>query len=96
MRKVSGIVAAAALVASVALVGPAAHAGETIAGSGSSYMGAIQKTCAAAYTAHTVTYSPDGSGTGKTKYTAGTVQFAGSDSLFAEGKVEYDVQGGSE
>ncbi|MEY3677338.1 MAG: hypothetical protein RL351_565 [Actinomycetota bacterium] len=86
MRKVSGIIAAAALVASVALVGPAAHAGETIAGSGSSYMGAIQKTCAAAYTAHTVTYSPDGSGTGKTKYTAGTVQFAGSDSLFAEGK----------
>ena len=85
MRKVSGIIAAAALVASVALVGPAANAGETIAGSGSSYMGAIQKTCAAAYTAHTVTYSPDGSGTGKSKYIAnGTVQFAGSDSLFAD------------
>ena len=30
MRKVSGIIAAAALVASVALVGPAANAGETI------------------------------------------------------------------
>lgn len=85
MRKVSGIIAAAALVASVALVGPAANAGETIAGSGSSYMGAIQKTCAAAYTAHTVTYSPDGSGTGKSKYIAKTVQFAGSDSLFADG-----------
>lgn len=48
-------------------------------------MGSIQKTCAAAYTAHTVTYSPDGSGTGKTKYLANTVQFAGSDSLFSAG-----------
>jgi phosphate transport system substrate-binding protein len=85
MRKVSGIIAAAALVASVALVGPAANAGETIAGAGSSYMGAIQKVCAAAYTDHTVTYSPDGSGTGKTKFAAGTTQFGGSDSLYAPG-----------
>jgi phosphate transport system substrate-binding protein len=85
MRKVSGIIAAAALVASVALVGPAANAKETIAGAGSSYMGAIQKVCAAAYTAHTVTYSPDGSGTGKTKFAAGTTQFGGSDSLYAPG-----------
>lgn len=85
MRKVSGIIAATALVASVLFVAPAANAGETIAGSGSSYMGTIQKTCAAAYTAHTVTYSADGSGTGKSKYAAGTVNFAGSDSLFAKG-----------
>lgn len=85
MRKVSGIIAAAALVASVALVGPAANAGETIAGAGSSYMGSIQKTCAAAYAAHTVTYSPDGSGTGKTKFATGTTQFGGSDSLYAPG-----------
>lgn len=85
MRKVSGIIAAAALVASVALVGPAANAGETIAGAGSSYMGAIQKVCAAAYTTHTVTYSPDGSGTGKTKFATGTTQFGGSDSLYAPG-----------
>lgn len=48
-------------------------------------MGSIQKTCAAAYKDHTVTYSPDGSGTGKSKYLANTVQFAGSDSLFAPG-----------
>jgi phosphate transport system substrate-binding protein len=85
MRKVSGIIAAAALVASVALVGPAANAKETIAGAGSSYMGAIQKVCAAAYTDHTVTYSPDGSGTGKTKFAAGTTQFGGSDSLYSPG-----------
>ncbi len=85
MRKVSGIIAAAALVASVALVGPAANAGETLAGAGSSYMGAIQKVCAAAYTTHTVTYSPDGSGTGKTKFANGTTQFGGSDSLYAPG-----------
>jgi phosphate transport system substrate-binding protein len=85
MRKVSGIIAAAALVASVALVGPAANAKETIAGAGSSYMGAIQKVCAGAYTAHTVTYSPDGSGTGKTKFKNGNTQFGGSDSLYAPG-----------
>lgn len=85
MRKVSGIIAAAALVASVALVGPSASAAETIAGSGSSYMGTIQKTCAAAYTTNTVTYSPDGSGTGKSKFAAGTVQFGGTDSLYAAG-----------
>jgi phosphate transport system substrate-binding protein len=84
MRKISGIIAASALVASVLFAGPAANA-ETIAGAGSSYMGAIQKVCSAAYTAHTVTYSPDGSGTGKTKFASGTTQFGGSDSLYAPG-----------
>jgi phosphate transport system substrate-binding protein len=85
MRKVSGILAAAALVAAAVIAGPAASAKETISGSGSSYMGAIQKTCAAAFTGHSVTYAAEGSGTGKSKYLARTVDFAGSDSLFSKG-----------
>ena len=50
MRKISGILAAAALLASVAVVAPAAHASETITGSGSSYMNPFQQTCSALYT----------------------------------------------
>ena len=85
MRKVSGIFAAAALVASVALVGPAANAAETITGSGSSYMNAIQATCAAAYTTDKVTYTAKGSGTGKSEFAKGVTDFGGTDSLYAEG-----------
>lgn len=85
MRKVSGIIAAAALVASVALTGPAANAAETITGSGSSYMNAIQATCAAAYTTDKVTYTSKGSGTGKSEFAKGTTDFGGTDSLYAEG-----------
>jgi len=84
MRKISGIIAASALVASVLFVGPAANA-ETITGGGSSYMAAIQKVCSAAYTAHTVTYTSSSSGTGKTNFATGAAQFGGSDSLYAPG-----------
>jgi phosphate transport system substrate-binding protein len=83
MRKISGILAASALVASIALVAPAAHASETITGSGSSYMNSFQQTCSAAYTAHKVTYTSTGSGTGKSQFAAGTTNFGGSDSLYS-------------
>jgi phosphate transport system substrate-binding protein len=83
MRKISGIFAASVLVASIALVAPAAHAKETITGSGSSYMNSFQQTCSAAYTANTVTYTSKGSGTGKTEFANGTTNFGGSDSLYS-------------
>lgn len=83
MRKISGILAASALVASIALVAPAAYASETITGSGSSYMNSFQQTCSAAYTAHSVTYTSKGSGTGKTEFANGTTNFGGSDSLYS-------------
>jgi phosphate transport system substrate-binding protein len=83
MRKISGILAASALVASIALVAPAANASETINGSGSSYMGSMQSTCAAAYKTNTVTYAPLGSGTGKTQFASGATQFGGTDSLYS-------------
>ena len=83
MRKISGILVASALVASIALVAPAANAKETITGSGSSYMNSFQQTCSAAYTADTVTYTSKGSGTGKTEFANGSTEFGGSDSLYS-------------
>lgn len=84
MRKISGILVASALVASIALVAPAANAaGETITGSGSSYMNSFQQTCSAAYTVDKITYASKGSGTGKTEFANGTTDFGGSDSLYS-------------
>ena len=83
MRKISGILAATALVASIALVAPAANAAETITGSGSSYMNSMQQTCTAAYTTHKVTYTSKGSSTGKSEFASGATSFGGSDSLYS-------------
>lgn len=83
MRKISGILAAAALVASITVAAPAAYANETITGSGSSYMNSFQQTCSAAYTANKATYTSTGSGTGKSQFAAGTTNFGGSDSLYS-------------
>ena len=86
MRKISGILVASALVASITLVAPAAYANETITGSGSSYMNSMQQTCIAGYSAastNKVTYASKGSGTGKTEFANGTTQFGGSDSLYS-------------
>ncbi len=82
MRKISGILAAAALLASVAVVAPAAHASETITGSGSSYMNPFQQTCSALYTKNNVNYTSTGSSTGRKQFTAGTTDFGGSDDAF--------------
>ena len=83
MRKISGILAASALVASIALVAPAANASETITGSGSSYMNSMQQTCSAAYTKNKVTYTSKGSSTGKSEFASGATSFGGSDSLYS-------------
>jgi phosphate transport system substrate-binding protein len=83
MRKISGILAAAALVAGITVAAPAAYANETITGSGSSYMNSFQQTCSAAYTANKATYTSTGSGTGKSQFAAGTTNFGGSDSLYS-------------
>jgi len=86
MRKISGILAASALVASITLVAPAAYANETITGSGASYSNSMHQTCIAGYSAastNKVTYTSTGSGTGKTQFAAGTTQFGSSDSLYS-------------
>lgn len=83
MRKISGIIATTALIATALLSGPAAQAAENITGSGSSYMNTIQQECAAAYTTNKVTYTAKGSGTGKTEFASGATSFGGSDSLYS-------------
>jgi phosphate transport system substrate-binding protein len=82
MRKISGILAAAALLASVAFVAPAAHASETITGSGASFMNSFQQTCSALYTKNKVNYTSTGSGTGRSQFTAGTTDFGGTDDAY--------------
>jgi phosphate transport system substrate-binding protein len=82
MRKISGILAASALLASIAFVAPAAHASETITGSGSSFMNSFQQTCSALYTKNKANYTSTGSGTGLSQFKAGTTDFGGTDNAY--------------
>ena len=82
-RSASAIVAVSALVASVALVGPAANANETITAGGSSYANSIISTCAAAYKTDTITYASVGSGTGRTNFRTGTYDFGATDAPYS-------------
>jgi phosphate transport system substrate-binding protein len=70
-------------VASVALVAPAANAGETITSGGSSYANSIISTCAQAYKTDTITYASVGSGTGRNNFTSGTYDFGASDAPYS-------------
>lgn len=83
MRKISGILAASALLASIVFVAPAAHASETITGSGSSFMNSFQQVCSAVYTKNKANYTSTGSSTGLSQYKAGTTDFGGSDNAYS-------------
>ena len=88
MRKISGILAAGALLASIVFVAPAAHANETITGSGSSFMNSFQQVCSGAYGAagtNKANYTSTGSSTGLSQFKAGTTDFGGSDNPYAAG-----------
>jgi len=82
MRKISGILAASALLASIVFVAPAAHASETITGSGSSFMNAFQQVCSALYTKNKANYTSTGSSTGLSQFKAGTTDFGGTDNAY--------------
>lgn len=82
MRKFSGILAASALLASIVFVAPAAHASETITGSGSSFMNSFQQVCSAVYTKNKANYTSTGSSTGLSQFKAGTTNFGGSDNAY--------------
>jgi phosphate transport system substrate-binding protein len=82
-RSASAIVAVSALVASVALVGPAANANQTITAGGSSYANGILSACAAAYKTDTITYASTSSGTGRTNFRTGTYDFGASDAAYS-------------
>ena len=82
MRKISGILAASALLASIVFVAPAAHASETITGSGSSFMNSFQQVCSALYTTNKANYTSTGSSTGLSQFKAGTTDFGGTDNAY--------------
>jgi len=82
MRKISGILAAGALLASIAFVAPAANASQSITGSGSSFMNSFQQTCSALYETNKVSYTSTGSGTGLAQFRAGTTSFGGTDNAY--------------
>lgn len=85
LKKLTSVVAAAAILASAALIGPAANAAENVTGSGASYTAILQKECTASYKEHNVVYNSIGSGGGKSQFKAGTTDFGGSDSLYDAG-----------
>ena len=84
MRKISGILAASALLASIVFVAPAANASETITGSGSSFMNSFQQVCSALFpkAKGTANYTSTGSSTGLSQFKAGTTDFGGSDNAY--------------
>ena len=84
-RNIGGLLATIALVGTVALNGPAAIAAEAITGGGSSFAGGILTACAATFPAASgsVTYTPSSSGTGRSNFAAGTIDFGGSDAAYA-------------
>lgn len=82
MRKYA-IATAAALVASVALATPSAHAAENITSGGSSYANAILTACAASYTTDKITYASTGSGAGRSNFLSGSYDFGASDAAYA-------------
>lgn len=79
MRKTAGIIAAVALAASALFTSPA-HAAGTITAGGSSFSAGMFSTCAAG---SNVTYTASSSGTGKTNFTNGQFDFAGTDAVYA-------------
>lgn len=91
--KISLTALALSLALALTACGPATEPVEPVvkqlSGSGSSYSKNIITTCATNFSATAdgfdVTYNGDGSGTGKADFIKGTVDFAGSDSAFAEG-----------
>ena len=83
----------ASLLATGLLFGGATMASaESIVGGGSSFMGTFQATCAAKYSAHTVAYVSNASGTGRNQFAVGNYDFGGSEAPY--GSKEYQGRPG--
>lgn len=81
-------VAVLAMAASVLVAAPAAQAGETVNGKGSSFANNFMQKCAREFnsaTGNTVAYTSTGSSTGLSQYKAGAVEFAATDVPWASG-----------
>lgn len=84
-NKLTTIAAAAAVVAGLLVSTPAHANGVTLAGKGSSFANGMLQACAAAYSTNSVTYTSTGSGTGRTEFAAGNVQWAATDAVYSSG-----------
>ncbi len=84
-RSLTGIIAAVALASTVALVGPAAMAKETIKASGASYPNAILQACKTHYADADLVYTSTGSGTGRSQFKSGATNFGMSDAPYKAG-----------
>jgi phosphate transport system substrate-binding protein len=85
LKKIVTAIASAAVVAGVLLAGPANAAGVPIAGKGSSFANGMLQACAAAYSTNDATYTSTGSGTGRTEFAAGRMDFGMTDGTYTSG-----------
>ena len=89
-RIITAALAAFAVLTSTLALAPAAQAGESVTGKGSSFANNFMQACIVKYNAantggHTVTYTSTGSGTGKSQFASDAVDFAASDSAYSSG-----------
>ena len=87
-KKLIASVAALASVATILVSGASANAATSISGKGSSFAANAISYCAAHYdpaSGDTVTYTSTGSGTGRSEFAAGNVQFAVTDAPYTSG-----------
>lgn len=82
----TSLAAAAAAVLTITVQAAPAHADVAITGSGSSFVSNYIEACRPIYTADTgnnITYNATGSGTGRSQFQAGVVDFAASDTVYS-------------
>ena len=84
-NKITTAVAALAVVAGLIVSLPAQAAGVSLAGKGSSFANGMIQACSAAYSKNDVTYTSTGSGTGRTEFAAGNIQYGMSDATYTSG-----------
>jgi phosphate transport system substrate-binding protein len=84
-NKITTAVAALAVVAGLIVSVPAQAAGVSLAGKGSSFANGMVQACAAAYTTNSATYTSTGSGTGRSEFAAGNVQYGLTDTIYTSG-----------
>jgi phosphate transport system substrate-binding protein len=84
-NKITTAVAALAVVAGLIVSVPAQAAGVSLAGKGSSFANGMVQACAAAYTTNNATYTSTGSGTGRSEFAAGNVQYGLTDTIYTSG-----------
>lgn len=87
-RIITKSVAVFAIAASAIVAAPAAQAGETVNGKGSSFANNFMQQCAKEFnatTGNTVAYTSTGSGAGLTAYKSGAMDYAATDTPWAAG-----------